>query len=126
MTINLSSVSRAQRSTSRAFTPVFAGYGGALQTTDLGFTRDRRLKCAQVGQARLARPLRSVAVPDQRRHSASKTRVNALMAPLCFALHCIRETQRKVRRFAGYRRGSRWRASAITRGTASSFAGAIT
>src|SRR2546430_501447 len=25
-------VSRAQRSTSRAFTPVFAGYGGALQT----------------------------------------------------------------------------------------------
>jgi len=27
-------VSRAQRSTSRAFTPVFAGYGGALQTRD--------------------------------------------------------------------------------------------
>src|SRR5207245_1024219 len=27
-------VSRAQRSTSRALTPVFAGYGGALQTRD--------------------------------------------------------------------------------------------
>jgi len=27
-------VSRAQRSTSRAFTPVFAGFGGALQSRD--------------------------------------------------------------------------------------------
>ncbi len=30
----LRGVSRARRSTSRAFTPVFAGYGGALQTRD--------------------------------------------------------------------------------------------
>src|SRR5262249_57038286 len=38
-------------------------------------------------------PPQSVAVPDQRRHSASKTRVTALMAPLRFALRRIRDTQ---------------------------------
>jgi len=35
-------VSRAQRNTLRAFTPTFAGYGGALQTRDrLGPWRSR-------------------------------------------------------------------------------------
>src|SRR6478672_2520696 len=35
LTLLSNHVSRAQRSTSRAFTPVFAGYGDALQTRDL-------------------------------------------------------------------------------------------
>jgi arylmalonate decarboxylase len=63
------SVSRPQRSTSRAYTPVFAGYGGALQTRD-----------------------RFGPWPDQQCHSASKTRVKALMASLALALHRIRDT----------------------------------
>ncbi len=41
-------VSRAQRSTSRAFTPVFAGYGGALQTPISGLP-EIGAYCAQVG-----------------------------------------------------------------------------
>jgi hypothetical protein len=42
LTLRSSYVSRAQRSTSRAFTPVFAGYGGALQTRDrYGLWRSR-------------------------------------------------------------------------------------
>jgi hypothetical protein len=34
-----------------------------------------------------------VPVPNQRCHSASKTRVNALMAPLRYALHRVRDTR---------------------------------
>jgi hypothetical protein len=56
-------VSRAQRSTSRAFTPVFAGYGDALCRPGIVTNSEFR------------------AVSDQRCHSAPKTRVNALMAP---------------------------------------------
>jgi len=43
-----------------------------------------------------------VAVPDQRCHSASKTRVNALVAPLRYALHRVRDTM------ASDCRGTRW------------------
>jgi hypothetical protein len=39
-------VSRAQRSTSRAFTPVFAGYGGALQTPISGLPEIGAQMCA--------------------------------------------------------------------------------
>src|SRR5258708_5590010 len=45
---------------------------------------------------------RSAAVPDQQCHSASKTRVTALMASLRYALHRVRDTQHERRlRFAG-------------------------
>jgi hypothetical protein len=52
--------------------------------TDLGFTRDRRLNMRKSGKPDLRGPLRSVAVPDQRR-----------TAPLRFALHRVRDTWRK-------------------------------
>jgi hypothetical protein len=48
-------------------------------------------------------PFQSVAVPDQRCHSASKTRVTALMAPLRYALHRVRDT--RWRRTAAARAG---------------------
>src|SRR5260370_11242934 len=74
-------VSRAQRSTSRAFTPVFAGYGGALQTP-IWFTRDRRPYARKSGKPDLRGPFQSVAVPDQR-----------CIAPLRYALHRVRDTR---------------------------------
>ncbi len=61
--------------------------------TDLGFTRDRRLNVRKSGKPDLRGPFQSVAVPDQRCHSASKTRVTALMAPLRYALHRVRDTR---------------------------------
>src|SRR5258708_17820058 len=74
-------VSRAQRSTK-----------WCAADTDLGFTRDRRSDARKSGKPDLRGSLRSVAVPDQRCHSASKTRVNALMTSLALALHRIRDT----------------------------------
>ena len=74
-------VSRAQRSTSRAFTPVHSPRRRASTplrramvvrcSTDLGFTRDRRLNVRKSGKPDLRGPFQSVAVPDQRCHSAS-------------------------------------------------------
>src|SRR5260370_36678197 len=55
--------------------------------TDLGFTRDRRLKMRKSGKPDLRGPPQSVAVPDQR-----------CTAPLRYALHRVRDTrQRRTR-----------------------------
>src|SRR5207248_3814391 len=73
-------VSRAQRSISRAFTPVLAGYGGALQTRSRVYPRSA-LKVRKSGKPDLRGPLRTelLAVPDQR-------------CTAC-ALHRIRDTE---------------------------------
>ena len=64
----------------------------ALQTPISGLPEDRRPYARKSGKPDLRGPFQSVAVPDQRCHSASKTRVNALMAPLRYALHRVRDT----------------------------------
>jgi hypothetical protein len=60
--------------------------------TDLGFTRDRRSNARKLGEPDLRGPPGSVAVPDQQR-----------IAPLRFALRCVRDTTPiPLRPFGGY------------------------
>src|SRR6266478_7784219 len=80
------------------------GLSWCAADTDLGFTRDRRPYARKSGKPDLRGPFQSVAVPDQRCHSASLraltpvfdglwTRLTALMAPLRYALHRVRDTR---------------------------------
>jgi hypothetical protein len=58
-----------------------------------GSDHTRRLVLHTTQQRVAALPCASLAVPDQRCHSASKTRVNALMTSLALALHRVRDTR---------------------------------
>src|SRR5262249_17097796 len=84
---NLDGVSRAQPLCAR-----LRGLWGCAAATDLRFTRGRPSNVRKSGKPDLCGSYWSVAVPDQRCHSASKTRVNALLAPLRYALHRVRDS----------------------------------
>ena len=75
-------VSRAQRSTSRAFTPVFAGYGGALQTPISGLP--------EIGAQMRASRVNPTCVD---RHDLWRFRISGAPLRNGFALHRIRDTR---------------------------------
>jgi len=69
---------------------------GALQTPISGLPEIGDENVRKSGKPDLRGPPQSVAVPDQRCHSASKTRVTALVAPPRYALHRVRDTRSLV------------------------------